>query len=138
MDGDDRVTYAPEEGLREVERRRLRSLVAAAADDLYELHAQEFVLVTPSGVVWTKEHYIGGVVDGTINYRRFEATSKIDVVIDGDLGVLRYRSAIDIQVLDHERGALECWHMDCYRRNAPDAPWRVIWSQATAIESPAE
>jgi hypothetical protein len=138
MDSDERMNYAPEEVLRDVERRRLRSLVAAAADDLYALHAPEFVLVNPSGVVWTKEHYIGGVVDGTINYRRFEATSNIDVVIDGDLGVLRYRSAIDIQVLAQERGALECWHVDCYRRNAPDAPWQLIWSQATAIESLVE
>ncbi len=135
MDGDDRKNYAAKEVLREVERRRLRSLVEVAVDDLYALHAPEFVLVTPSGVVWNREHYVGGVVDGTINYRRFEATSNIDVVIDGDLGVLRYRSAIDIQVLDRGRGTLECWHVDCYRRNAPDASWRVFWSQATAIES---
>jgi uncharacterized protein DUF4440 len=129
------MNYTAEEALREVERRRLRSLVAAAVDDLDALHSPEFVLVTPSGVTWTREHYISGVLDGTINYRRFEPTSNIDVVVEGDLGVLRYRSAIDIQVLDQERGTLECWHVDCYRRDTPDAPWRVFWSQATSIES---
>jgi Domain of unknown function (DUF4440) len=72
MDGHDRRNYAPEEALREVEVRRLRSLVAAAAEELRALHAPEFVLVNPSGVVWIEEHSIGGVVDGTINYRRFE------------------------------------------------------------------
>ncbi len=138
MGRDDRVNDAPEEALREVERRRLRALVAVTVDDLYALHAPEFVLVTPSGVAWTKEHYVGGVVAGTINYRRFEATSDIDVAIDGDLGVLKYRSVIDIQVLDQERGTLECWHLDCYRRDVPDGPWRVLWSQATAIASHAE
>lgn len=28
------------------------------------------VMCTPSGTVWTRQHYLDGLVDGTINYRR--------------------------------------------------------------------
>jgi hypothetical protein len=48
------------------------------------------------------------------------------------LGVLRYRSAIDSAVQGLEAGPLECWHLDCYRRDE-DGQWRVRWSQATSI-----
>ena len=59
--------------------------------------------------------------------------SDIDVMVSGDLAVLRYRSAIDIAVKGQEPGPLECWHLDCYRRTATSAPWQVRWSQATSI-----
>jgi hypothetical protein len=118
--------------LRTLEARRLRALVEADAEVLDALHAAEFVLVNPSGGVWSKARYLGGVLSGEINYRRFDAVSPIEVVADGDLAVLRYQSAIDIHVAGQEPGPLQCWHLDCYRRTAADAPWQVIWSQATA------
>jgi hypothetical protein len=52
------------------------------------------------------------------------------------LAVLRYRSVIDIAVKGQEAGPLECWHLDCYRRDEGDGSWRVRWSQATAIRGP--
>jgi ketosteroid isomerase-like protein len=51
---------------------------------------------------------------------------------DGDLAVLRYRSAIEISVQGQEPGKLEAWHLDCYRRD-DNGTWRIRWSQATAI-----
>jgi hypothetical protein len=119
--------------LKDVELRRLQALVEADEVALDALHSSEFVLVHPGGGVWSKDQYIGGVVSGEINYRRFDALSDIETMVEGNLAVLRYRSAIDIHVQGQEAGALECWHTDCYRRTAPDAPWRVVWSQATAI-----
>ncbi|WP_076474145.1 nuclear transport factor 2 family protein [Micromonospora avicenniae] len=96
----------------------------------------DFELVHPSGGVWSKEHYLGGIASGDINYRRFEAVSGIDVMVDGSLAVLRYRSLIDIAVQGQTPGLLECWHLDCYRRDRHGGPWRVRWSQATAIDGP--
>jgi len=86
--------------LREVERRRLRSLVEADVAVADSLHAPDFQLVHPGGGVWSKEHY---------------------------------RSAIDIEVRGEERGLLNCWHVDCYRRDEHNRHWQVVWSQATAI-----
>jgi hypothetical protein len=83
------------ETLKVLEVRRLRALVEADANVLEAVHASEFVLVNPSGGVWSKARYIGGVLSGEINYRRFDAISDIEIVAEGNLAVLRYQSAID-------------------------------------------
>jgi Domain of unknown function (DUF4440) len=121
------------EELGNIERERLRVLVEARMQEADALHAPDFALGNPSGEVWSKDQYLGGIASGHINYRRFEAVSKIDVMVDGDLAVLRYRSAIDIAVHGQEPGPLECWHLDCYRRDEVSGSWRVRWSQATFI-----
>lgn len=121
--------------LGDIERRRLRSLVEVRLADADALHAPDFELVHPSGGVWSREQYLGGIASGDINYGRFEAVSNIDVMVDGNLAVLRYRSLIDIAVQGQEAGLLECWHIDCYRRDGGGAPWRVRWSQATSISA---
>jgi hypothetical protein len=121
------------EVIRDIER-RLQSLVEADAETSDALHASNFQLVNPSGGVWSKEQYLGGIAAGSIDYRRFEAISDIEVMVDGNLAVLRYRSAIEIKVQHQEAGTLHCWHTDCYRRDQVGAPWQVVWSQATEIE----
>ena len=121
--------------LRDVERRRLRSLVEADSETADALHASDFQLVHPSGGTWSRERYLGGIASGGIEYRRFEPISDIEVVIEGNLAVLRYQSAIEIKVDDQEAGSLHCWHTDCYRRDDRiGAPWQVFWSQATETE----
>jgi len=120
--------------LRDLERRRLRSLVEADMDTAEALHAADFELVTPSGTVWSRGHYLGGIGSGDIDYRRFEAVTEIEVLHDGDLAVLRYRSAIDIAVVGGVPGPLTCQHVDVYLRGA-DGAWRVRWSQATEVAS---
>jgi hypothetical protein len=92
------------ETLKALEISRLRALVEADAKILDDVHASEFVLVNPSGGVWSKARYIGGVLTGEINYRRFDAISDIEIVLEGNLAVLRYQSAIDIHVAGQEAG----------------------------------
>lgn len=124
---------SPTDILRDTERRRLRALVEADGAVLDALHAEEFVLVHPSGGVWSRDYYLGGVLSGEIGYRRFEPVSAIEAMIDGGLAVIRYRSMIDIHVRGRSAGELSCWHMDTFRRADPEAPWRAVWSQATEI-----
>ena len=126
-----------ERELGELERRRLRTLVEARIDEADAIHASDFQLVHPGGGGWSKEQYLGGIASGRIDYRRFEATSAIDVMVDGALAPLRYRSAIDIAVEGQNAGPLQCWHLDCYRRSDDDGMWRVRWSQATSISGDA-
>src|SRR4051812_46966000 len=99
-----------------LERRRLRCLVEARIDEADLLHAADFRLTTPSGGVWDKQESLGGIADGSIDYRRFEPISEIEAMADGGLAVLRYRSLIDIAVAGQQPRPLECWHLDCYRR----------------------
>jgi hypothetical protein len=122
--------------IRSIERRRLRCLVEADVAGADALHAPDFELVHPSGGVWSKAEYLGGIATGEINYRRFEAVSHIEVVVGDTLAVLRYRSLIDIAVQGQEAGLLQCWHLDCYQRDLDSGDWRVRWSQATSIENP--
>lgn len=122
------------DALRELERTRLRALVAADLAVSDPLHADDFRIATPSGVVWTKDEYLGGIGDGRIDYRRFEATSEIEVVLDAAVGVVRYRSAIEISVEGNPPARLEAWHLDVYRAG-DDGLWQVRWSQATAIDA---
>ena len=117
--------------LADTERFRLRTLVEARVAEADALHAPDFVLVNPSGNVWSREKYLGGIADGRIDYRRFDPVSDIEVMVDGRLAVLRYRSAIEISILGRGSGELECWHLDCYRRTT--AGWQIRWSQATAL-----
>jgi hypothetical protein len=122
--------------LRDLERRRLRCLVERRVEEAAGLHAPDFRLVTPSGGVWDRTEYLGGIASGDIDYRRFEPVSDIEVAGNGDVAVLRYRSAIDIAVAGQQPGPLECWHLDCYVRDPADGAWRVLWSQATEIRRP--
>lgn len=61
-------------------------------------------------------------------------TDENDVMVNGVVAVLRYRSLIDIAVRGQRPGVLECWHLDCYRRDGADGRWQVRWSQATSID----
>ena len=74
-----------------------------------------------------KNQYLGGIVSGRIDDRRHEASSIIEVMVDGT------RAAIEIAVQGQESGALECWYRGCYRRDPDRGRWRVRWSQATSI-----
>ncbi|GHJ47910.1 hypothetical protein Cs7R123_52520 [Catellatospora sp. TT07R-123] len=116
------------------ERRRLAALVAADAALLDELHADDFVLVNPGGGVWDKAFYLGGITDGSIDYRRFEPVTPIQVLADGGVAVVRYRSAIEIAVDGGPYVSLTAWHLDCYRHDEPTGRWRCVWSQATRTD----
>ena len=107
----------------------LHRAVAGNADVLDALHAPGFLLCTPSGTVWTRQQYPDGLIDGTINYRRFEPVTPIEVVLDTHLAVLRYRSEIAISINSAPLGHLACWHLDVYQHDG--VSWRCRWSQAT-------
>ncbi|WP_309570668.1 DUF4440 domain-containing protein [Deinococcus sp.] len=73
---------------------------------------------------------LSGLLDGSVDYARFEAVTPIEVRHAGGLGVLRYRSSIDVSIEGEPVGHLECWHLDVYTRG-DDGRWRCPWSQAT-------
>lgn len=113
------------------ERQRLAALVAADTAILDDLHADDFILVNPGGGEWDKAFYLGGIGDGSIHYRRFEAVTPISVLADEKLAVVRYRSVIEIAVDGGAYVSLNAWHPDCYRRDDQSGRWRCVWSQAT-------
>ena len=74
-----------------------------------------------------------GQVLGDLDHEVFEAVSEVDVLHgDHDLSALRYQSDIRVDSPDRAVSSI-CWHTDGYRRTEEDG-WRVVWSQATALE----
>lgn len=122
------------DGLGRQERRRLAALVAADSVLLDELHAADFVLVNPGGGEWDRAFYLGGIADGSIDYRRFEAVTPFQVMAGDDIAVVKYRSAIEIAVGGGPLVSLRAWHLDCYRHEATSGRWRCVWSQATGSD----
>ncbi len=119
--------------LRSLEAERINSLVAPDMGIADRLHAQGYELITPRGVALSRADYLGSIASGTLNYKRFEVLSEIQVLGgDGGIAVLRYKSAIDVDSGSGSWSAI-CWHTDCYRRE-PEKGWQAVWSQATRID----
>jgi len=120
--------------LDEQERGRLAALVSVDIALLDDLHADDFILVNPGGGEWDKTFYLGGIADGSIDYRRFEAVTPIQVLAGAGVAVVRYQSAIEIAVDGGPFVSLSGWHLDCYRHDEAAGRWRCVWSQATRAE----
>ena len=114
-----------------IEEARLKALVEADMEVAKALHAEDFQLVNPSGRVYTKETYLGGIESGDLDYTIFRPESEIKVRVFGKSAVVRYRSTIEITVGATYYPPENFWHTDTYEfRNGR---WQVVWSQATTI-----
>jgi hypothetical protein len=118
--------------LRRIERRRLRALVDANIEEASTLHAEDFQLITPSGVSLSKHDYLAKVASGALDYRVWEP-GEIAVRLYGEVAAIRYRSELEV-VDDGELFSRQpYWHTDLYERG--DGAWRVVWSHATQVET---
>jgi hypothetical protein len=117
--------------LRATERERLQALVEADLDAADRLHADDFQLITPSGVVLSKEQYLGMIASGEINYQVWEPDAPVEVRLCEGVALMRYRSRLDLIDGGHLVGLRRYWHTDSYEQR--DGRWQVVWSQATEI-----
>lgn len=118
--------------LEQLERTRIKALIAVDVDRFDALHDDEYQLCNPTGALWSKREYRDRLATGRLVYRQLDLTSAVDVVVSDRLAVLRYRCRIALRVEGTEIPAHECQHVDVYRR-AEDDRWRCRYSQATAI-----
>lgn len=119
------------EYLRQLERERLRALVAVDLEAADQLHADDFQLINPFGGVLSKAEYLGGIASGHLNYRVWEPISEIDVRMYERVAFIRYRARLHMSVAGAPGELLEFWHTDLYEQHGDR--WQVVWSQATAI-----
>ena len=75
--------------LPDLERKRLRALLAADIKTAAPMHAEDYQLVTPNGSEMTKDDYLGAIASGQLRYRVFEPVSDIVVLGDGPVAVVR-------------------------------------------------
>lgn len=116
--------------IRETERARLRSLVAADIAEAGKVHAPDFQLITPIGVVLSKDEYLGAIAAGQIRYLAWEP-GEIAVRLYGEVAVIRYPAQLAVVFASHKVPLTGYWHTDTYERR--DGKWMIVWSQATAI-----
>ena len=120
----------PTDDLANLERTRLRALVARDGAVAGDLHAPDYELITPGGRALSRADYLDAIAAGDLRYRRFEPIGPVRVRRHGDAAILRYRVAIDI---DWESGTEqgEYWHTDFWERRGDR--WQAVWSHATRI-----
>ena len=119
-----------DEDLRNLERTRLRALVARDIVLAQALHSSEFHLITPRGSTYSRESYLQAVEIGKIVYLKWEAAG-ILVRRFGSVALLRYQAELEMPSASGEHSAFACWHTDSYELH--NGLWQVVWSQATLI-----
>jgi hypothetical protein len=124
---------AIEDTLRDLEARRLASLVARDMGTAEALHADDYELITPSGATYTKRRYLDDIAAGELRYQVFEAASPVRVRVKGVTAILRYEVRIDIGFAPGQNDAGRFWHTDYWERR--DGQWQAVWSQATRIRT---
>ena len=120
-----------EEELRATEEERLRALRERDLGAAELLHADDFELITPEGILLSREAYLGGIASGTRRYLTW-TPEEIRVGVHGESAVLRYRSTIEVIEDGHHYSPGRYWHTATYERR--DRRWQVVWSHATEIE----
>ena len=116
--------------LRALERRRLRALVERDLAVAQALHADDYELITPGAVRYSKDEYLGGIEDGSLDYEVFEPETDVAVLLLGEAAAVRYVARIAIRFPGgHDSGRF--WHTDIWRLT--DGRWQAVWSHATSI-----
>ncbi|MGL4575262.1 MAG: nuclear transport factor 2 family protein [Burkholderiaceae bacterium] len=106
-----------------LERARLKALVDRNMPLAWQLHAPDFQLITPSGRVFSREHYLGMIGEGVLVYKRWEPGA-MQVRMHERTALLRYPATLEMN-----SAPFQCWHIDSYE--LIDGLWQAVWSQAT-------
>jgi hypothetical protein len=115
--------------IRAIEGKRLLALVNGRVEDAKQYHASDFQLISPGGMAFTRDEYLGAIASGKLKYLVFAAVSPIEVRLHGDAAVIRYRSRIRIAWEGKNEELFRCWHTDLYEMH--DGQWQIVWSQVT-------
>lgn len=124
------MTLVDADFFRELERARTRALVERDMPLAYELHAPDYLLVTPSGRTFTRERYLGLVADGVMAYGLWQL-GEIAVRISPQMALVRYQAMLAFSSAQGLGEPFACWHTDSYE--LLDGRWQAVWSQATKI-----
>jgi hypothetical protein len=115
-----------EQFFRALELRRTRALVERDMQTLQELHAPEYELITPAGVVFSRKRYL-------------EAVEREPFYSGWEVGEMAFRTSAELTILRYQAKLrfpsgkeLLCWHTDAYENRS--GAWQAVWSQATEIK----
>jgi hypothetical protein len=112
----------------DLERRRTQALVARDMATVERLHAPDYELITPAGVVFSRERYLAAIAEGPF-YTAWEM-GEVRVQATAEMAVLRYQARLHFP----SGKVVRCWHTDSYALLS--GQWQAVWSQATSISAP--
>jgi hypothetical protein len=116
--------------LRAIERERLRSLVDADIATARRLHADDFELIYPRGIL-SKEQYLGRIASGDLDYLEWEP-GEIRVRMYRDSAVIRYQAHLRVSIKGSPGRPVKFWHTDLYEKRK--GQWQIVWSHATEVQ----
>jgi uncharacterized protein DUF4440 len=116
--------------IEDIERARVRALVAGDLESAGDVHADDFQLINPMGAALSKDEYLGRIQAGELRYEYWRP-EEISVRMHGDAAVLRYRSQVQVRIRGTVLPEQRLWHTDVYERRG--GRWQAVWSQATEM-----
>jgi len=115
--------------IRDVERTRLRALVAADSEKMDALHAADFELINPDGEVYSRQQYLGEISDGVLDYTTWDA-GEMTVRIYADVAVIRYQDEqFEVRYDGEVVGTGRLRHTNLYEKR--NGRWQIVWSHAS-------
>jgi len=109
--------------------RRMEALRHANAAPLRQIYADDYTLVTPSGVIRSKDDQINDLVSGRVKYGKIETVTR-SVRVYGDVAVVISRDKYDI-LQDGQQVGGDIFFTRTYRKFG--TIWREIAAQGTFV-----
>lgn len=122
---------AAERQVLETDDRRIKALRENDPKPLREIYADDYTLVTPSGVVRSKEEQIQDLESGRVKYQNIETTER-SVRIYDDVAIVLSRDTYDILQGGQQVGG-DIYFTRTYKRFGND--WRVIATHGCFVKS---
>jgi hypothetical protein len=107
--------------------RRTEALRQGNPAPLRQIYADDYTLVTPSGVIRSKDDQINDLVSGRVRYGKIETTERT-VRVYGDVAIVLSREKYDILQAGQQVGG-DIFFTRTYKKFG--TKWRVIATQGT-------
>ncbi len=110
--------------------RRMDALRHANPAPLRQIYADDYTLVTPSGVIRSKNEQINDLVSGRVRYGKIETTERT-VRLYGDVAIVVSREKYDI-LQDGQQVGGDIFFSRTYKKFGTD--WHEIAAQGTFVK----
>jgi hypothetical protein len=111
---------------RALEIERTRAIVERDMEAIERLHAPEYELITPAGIVFSRSRYISTIAEAPF-YSAWEH-GEMQVRVSAATGAVRYKAKLSFP----SGRVVHCWHTDTYELRGQS--WQAVWSQATQLQ----
>ena len=109
--------------------KRVQALRQADPEPLRDIYADDYTLVTPSGVVRSKEDQISDLISGQVQYKKIDTTNRT-IRVYGDVAIVLSRDKYEIIQAGKQVGG-DVLFTRTYKRFGN--VWRVIATQGTFV-----